>query len=64
MFTRMRSIPDSNNQRRTASPVEVESCNLSIVSLKVDKIEEVLGRLLMPLLSEIKKERFYQLHHL
>lgn len=32
-------------------PVQVESCDLSIVSLKVNEIEEILGRLLISLLS-------------
>lgn len=36
-------------------PVQVESCNLGVVSLEVNEIEEVLGRLLISLLSE-KKE--------
>lgn len=36
-------------------PVQVESCDLSIVSLKVYEIEEVLGRLLLSLLSGRKE---------
>lgn len=36
-------------------PVQVESCDLSIVSLKVNEIEEICGCLFISLLSE-KKE--------
>lgn len=35
-------------------PVQVESCNLRIVSLKVNEVEEVGGRLFLSLLSEKK----------
>lgn len=37
--------------RGPALPVQVESCNLSVVSLEVDEIEEVGGCLFMSLLS-------------
>lgn len=36
-------------------PVQVESCDLCVVSLKVYEIEEVLGRLLLSLLSGRKE---------
>lgn len=35
-------------------PVQVESCNLGIVSLEVNEVEEVGGRLFLSLLSEKK----------
>lgn len=36
-------------------PVQMESCDLSIVSLKVNEVEEVHGRLLISLLSGRKE---------
>lgn len=41
--------------RSPTLPVQMESCYLSVVSLEVDEIEEVYGRLFISLLSE-KKE--------
>lgn len=35
-------------------PVQVERCNLSIVSLEVNEVEEIRGRLFLSLLSEKK----------
>lgn len=38
-------------------PVQMESCNLSVVSLKINEVEEVLGRLFISQLSGRKESR-------
>lgn len=40
--------------RRKAAPVQVEGCDLSVVSLQVHKVEDVLGSLLVSLLPDVR----------
>lgn len=48
------ALPSMPAPQGQTLPVQVESRNLSIVSLEVNEVEEVLWRLLFSLLSEKK----------